>query len=161
MSPPAPVSEIELSGASTLRFFKGCGLLGTLGFAFMGLLAFTSWFSHLPEPGSFQGGLGVALLVVAAFNFYSVAPLTQAVATPAGLRVRGGLIPWSEVDRFVVAYNGFTTVDHTGGVLRTLYRFPWPPGVPDHLDQVVSWWREHAEVEERWRPIGSSFAAVR
>ena len=161
MSPTASVSEIELSGLSTLRFFKGLYLLGGAFVTLVGLAVFTDRFRALPESGSANATVGVVVLAVSALIFYRVVSLVQVTASATGLRVGESQIPWPDVTHLVVTYRGYTTIDHVGGTVRTLYALPWPPGVPDHLEEVVSWWGEHVEIERSWWLVARSYTAVR
>ena len=161
MTAVAPITEIELCGASTLRIYKGFMCAGATFLIFVGGVVLVDGFRTSSEQALSQFIVGALVLLSAGFTLYRAFSLTQVVASANGLRAGDIQIQWSEVRSLVVRSQSHTTVRYNRGSIATLYLLPWPPSVPDHLKQVVTWWREQAEVETQWRPLGQSFRAVR
>ena len=162
------MEEIELSSPFIVQAFRVGGYLLCVAIAVLGPLVVLG-----PERiGSLQGlaGASPGALGVSAFlvllGLYGVAQnrqLRRAVASPDGLRTDDQFVPWSQVERLAVS-NGRTVIRHEGGTIRSLLLMPRPPGdysapSADYFDRVISWWREAAEVEKSWRPLGHVYRA--
>lgn len=165
--PGAPIAEVELSGADTLRSVRALRLVGAAVLLVVALLVLTGGRAS-PEPGTTSVSLGLVILVLGGAQLYHARTLIQVTATPEGLRGRRGpgdsglaVVPWTEVRRLAVGYRGHAVIDHDGGRWRTVYWLPWPPMVGEPLELVVSWWQAHAEVRVVPRMIGDEWAADR
>ena len=151
------MEEVELSGSATVGLFRWCGYVVA---GFLGLVGPLMAFGGprgLADPPADAVMLTVLFVSVATYLIVRQRGVKQVTATPLGLRTDRQFVPWAQVRGIEVSAQGWTRIRHDGGIIRTLFLMPWPPGNHDHLGAIVGWWRETGTVVERGRLMGHAY----